>query len=270
MAVKVTLPEVPEDEAYDFIISSIRANPTKGSLVELSEIIHNYLDRLRPANTTGGIVMYQLDLRTNVEPFASAAWRLCIRGVLALLPTYVTLRYVNEIEAGTKFVVTEYGESWLRGLSDYDVSPTEYGRFSQLLARHKSKLGKGFYARSQEALRSYRSQNHLACCAMCGAAAESITLALAIAKKGSEKGALKEYGSSGGRGKTERFLLANQDKHITRNLPNYTSLLNDWRDIAAHGDVPDVGEEEAFTALLLLLRYAKFAEERWEVIVGND
>jgi hypothetical protein len=101
---------------------------------------------------------------------------------------------------------------------------------------------------------------------MCGAAAESITLALAIGKKGNEEEILREYGSSGGRGKIERFLLANQDGHITRNLPNYTSLLNDWRDVAAHGAAPEVGEEEAFTALLLLLRYARFAGERWHDI----
>jgi hypothetical protein len=104
---------------------------------------------------------------------------------------------------------------------------------------------------------------------MCGAAAESITLALAIAKRGNEADILKEYGSSGGRGKIERYLLANQDAHITKNLPNYTSLLNEWRDVAAHGDVPSVGEEEAFTALMLLLRFARFAEERWSNITGT-
>ena len=93
-------------------------------------------------------------------------------------------------------------------------------------------------------------------------------LALAIAKKGDEEIILKDYGSSGGRGKIERFLLANQDAHITRNLPNYTSLLNDWRDVAAHGNAPIVGDEEAFTALMLLLRFARFAEERWDDITG--
>jgi hypothetical protein len=104
---------------------------------------------------------------------------------------------------------------------------------------------------------------------MCGAAAESITLALAIAKKGNEAEVLKDYGSSGGRGRVERFLLVQQDANITRNFPNYTTLLNEWHDIAAHGDAPNVGEEEAFTALMLLLRFARFAEDRWSDITGS-
>jgi hypothetical protein len=37
-------------------------------------------------------------------------------------------------------------------------------------------------------------------------------------------------------------------------------------DIAAHGDAPIVGEEEAFTRMMLLLRFARFAEERWSDI----
>lgn len=266
----VTLPKISEDEAYNFILSVIPKGAKDGTKVDLPEIISKYLDRHKPANTTGGMVSYQLDHKTNSEPFFCAAWRLCVRGVLAQLPTYVSHQHSNYTEAGTEFVLTEYGAEWIRNLPEYNSSSTEYGRFSQLLSRHERRLGKGFQARSQEALRSYRAQTYLACCVMCGAAAESITLALAVAKKGNEEEALREYGSSGGRGKIERFLLANQDSHISRNLPNYTSLLNDWRDVAAHSDALVVGEEEAFTALLLLLRYAKFAEERWNDIVSNS
>lgn len=266
MAIDVTLPKLSEDEAYSAIVTYLRTIATAGSRMELGEVIRAYLDEIRPAHTLGAM---KFDSRTNAEPFIVAAWRLSRHGIIAPASTYIELKYTNYVEAGNKFIVTEYGAEWIKGLSDYDTPPNEYGHFSQLLARHDSKLGKGYQARSQEALRSYRSQNYLACCAMCGAAAESITLALAIAKKGNEQEMLKMYGSSGGRSKIENFLIANQDGHITRNLPNYTTLLNDWRDISAHGDTPIVGEEEAFTALLLLLRYAKFAEERWDRIVST-
>jgi hypothetical protein len=263
MPINVILPRISEDEAYNVLTAALRHSQKAGEKVALTDIINKYIERFRPANPG----MYQYDpFQPNATPFYSAAWRLCMRGVLAQAPAVIQPNYGGM--SGTDFIITEYGAKWLSGLSDYDCAPTEYGRFSQLLSNHSQRLGKGYHARSQEAVSCYRAQTYLACCAMCGAAAESITLALAISKKGDEEAILKEYGSSGGRGRIERFLLANQDAHITKNLPNYTSLLNDWRDVAAHGDAPIVGEEEAFTALMLLLRFARFAEERWSDITS--
>lgn len=250
MSINVVVPHVPEDEAYDVLISAIRPPVKAGDRVNLLDIIRDYSDHHKPENLGGGITVYHYDLnQPNAAPFFSAAWRLCIRGILAQTPTHM----LHNGGMGAIFFITEYGEKWFSGLSDYDCVPTEYGRFSQLLSNHAKLLGEGYHARSQEAVRCYRAQTYLACCAMCGAAAESIILALAIAKNGDEEAILKEYGGSGGRGKIERFLLTNQDAHIMKNLPNYTSLLNDWRDVAAHGSAPVVGEEEAFTALMLLL-----------------
>ena len=267
--INVKLPCISEDEAYDALTSTLRRLSKAGERVSLTEIINKYSERYRPQNTGGGgMVMYRYDAnQPNAAPFYSVAWRLCVRGILAQAPAVIQPDYGGV--AGADFIVTEYGVKWLSGLSEYDCGPTEYGRFSQLLSNHAQRLGNGYHARSQEAISCYRAQTYLACCAICGAAAESITLALAVAKRGNEIEILKEYGNSGGRGKIERFLLANQDAHITKNLPNYTSLLNDWRDIAAHGDAPVVGEEEAFTAVMLLLRFARFAEERWESITGT-
>lgn len=236
--------------------------------MSLPEIISKHSERYRTAPPGARLVMYRFDPnQPNAIPFYCIAWRLCTRGILAQAPTMIQQ---GGGVTGTSFIVTEYGAKWISGLSEYDCRPTEYGRFSQLLANHAPRLGNGYHARSQEAISCYRAQTFLACCATCGAAAESITLALAIAKKGDETEVLKDYDSSGGRGRIERFLLANQDAHITKNLPNCTSLLNDWRDIAAHGDAPIVGEEEAFTALMLLLRFARFAEERWSDITGSS
>ncbi len=264
MPIDVKLPRISEDEAYGVLTSALRRSPKIGEKVALTDIINEYIERYRPSNPG----QYRYDpYQPNAAPFYSVAWRLCTRGVLAQAPALIQPNYGGM--AGTHFIITEYGAKWLSGLSDYDCVPTEYGRFSHLLSNHAQRLGSGYHARSQEAISCYRAQTYLACCAMCGAAAESITLALAITKKGDEEAILKEYGSSGGRGRIERFLLANQDAQITRNLPNYTSLLNNWRDVAAHGDTPIVGEEEAFTALLLLLRFARFAEERWSDITGS-
>jgi hypothetical protein len=39
-----------------------------------------------------------------------------------------------------------------------------------------------------------------------------------------------------------------------------------WRDNAVHGTAFDFDEAEAFTALILLLRFARFADSRWDAL----
>lgn len=258
----IIVPDISEDEAYNILIAALRRYTAPNHEFDMEKVIYGYANSYQ-ARGAGNFVYNPC--QPTAAPFYSAIWRLCVRGILAPLPDMVNPPHGRAV-AGARFTVTEYGAKWLSGISEYDCGPSEYGRFSQLLSNHSQRLGDGYHARSQEAVSCYRAQTYLACCAMCGAAAESITLALAIAKKGNEEEVIKDYGGSGGRGKIERFLLANQNGHITKNLPNYTSLLNEWRDVAAHGDAPIVGEEEAFTGLMLLLRFARFADERWSDI----
>jgi hypothetical protein len=264
MPTEVILPRISEEKAYAALTTALCRSPKAGVKVALADIIEKEILRHKPPNA--GSYTWKT-FQPNAAPFYSAVWRLCMHGVLAQAPEVIYRDY--EGVAGGHFVITEYGEKWLSGLSDYDCVPTEYGRFSQLLSTHAKRLGDGYHVRSQEAVSCYRAQTYLACCAMCGAAAESIMLALAITKKGDEEAILKDYGSSGGRGRIERLLMMGKDANIIKNLPNYTSLLKDWRDVAAHGDAPIVGEEEAFTALMLLLRFARFADERWADITSS-
>jgi hypothetical protein len=98
---------------------------------------------------------------------------------------------------------------------------------------------------------------------MCGAAAESITLAIAIARAGDEAAVLAEYRRTSGRSAIERRLLAGRNSHIQTTLPSFLNLLGYWRDDAAHGQRSEIEEEQAFIALLLLLRFAQFADSRW-------
>jgi hypothetical protein len=50
------------------------------------------------------------------------------------------------------------------------------------------RFGDGFAQRAAEASRCHRTTNYLACCVMAGAAAESILLAVAIAKMAGDEG----------------------------------------------------------------------------------
>jgi len=93
----------------------------------------------------------------------------------------------------------------------YECIPSEYGRFSQLLAGHSDRFGNSYQVRSQEAVSCYRAHTYLACCVMCGAASESVLLALAIPKTGNEERVLRDYGTATGRSKIEKLLLSQQN-----------------------------------------------------------
>lgn len=197
-------------------------------------------------------------------PFYDAVWTLCRHGILRPDPPNPN---ANGLDSGQGFTITSYGKKWLDEVSGYECVPAEYGRFSQLLSGHSQRFGDGYHSRSQEAVSCYRAHTYLACCAMCGASAESIMLALAIAKNGSEDAVLREYKSANGRSKIENMVIGQQKDRVKQEFLNFTSLLKYWRDTAAHGARSTIGEEEAFTSMLILLRFARFADENWDELI---
>ena len=72
---------------------------------------------------------------------------------------------------------------------------------------YQVRFGPGFYERAQEAVRCYGAHAYLACCVMCGASAESILLAIAIAKKGDEEEVLRLYATAQGRSRVENNIV---------------------------------------------------------------
>jgi hypothetical protein len=97
---------------------------------------------------------------------------------------------------------------------------------------------------------------------MCGAAAESILLAAAIAKLGEEK-TLKMYATASGRGRIQKSLLGQASEHLQREFNNLSVLLKYWRDEASHGRPASIADNEAYTSLVMLLRLAQFASGKW-------
>jgi hypothetical protein len=282
---KLQLPEYTEEEALSWILSHLRnprrdpiSRPDYGNDLYIPNVLLDSLQEVQAQwhkqNPRGsrdiGPISFEMDTRTNSTPFYDAAWSLCTRGILRPGVTYPQrqFEYIGIIGAG--FNLTPYGRQWLNQTSGYECIPSEYGRFSQLLAGHSHRFGNGYQARSQEAVSCYRAHTYLACCVMCGAASESILLALAIAKTGNEERVLRDYGTATGRTKIENLLLSQQNSHVHQELPNYTNLLKYWRDNAAHGADTTISESEAFTSLLLLLRFAQFADEGWDKLTNSN
>lgn len=277
MSPQLKLPTMTEEDALGRIISWLK-NPRRNTdpmsrpnyghdlyvpnVIDecLSEVMREHQQRQNP----GGMTRYEFDSATNSEPFYGAAWNLCRRGILHPNTTNFDARYNNWLLIGAGFTITPYGKKWLSEISGYECIPSEYGRFAQLLARHSKRFGNGYHARSQEAVGCYQAHTYLACCAMCGASAESIMLAIAIAKRGDEDAVLQEYKSASGRSKVERMITGQQSGRIQQEFTLFMSLLKYWRDEAAHGSLSSIDEEEAFTTLILLLRFAQFADDRWD------
>jgi hypothetical protein len=79
------------------------------------------------------------------------------------------------------FALTTAGRGWLKHAAEV-YFPTDPGRYVKTLEKPGRLLGGGFLQRAGEAANSHMSGNYLVCCAMSGAAAESILLAIAIGK----------------------------------------------------------------------------------------
>jgi len=144
-----------------------------------------------------------------------------------------------------------------------DFVPTEPERFGEMLARYRRRFGPAFQERAQEAIRCYGAHAYLACCAMCGAAAETILLCAAGAKT-DETEVFAMYNTSGGRWRVENLLLGQARLEIREECQGYLTLLKYWRDQAAHGRASGITDNEAHTSLALLLRLAICVEDNWD------
>jgi hypothetical protein len=200
-----------------------------------------------------GMISISVDTNHNAEPFYDAAWGLCTRGILRPGAVFPSTNFERAPVIGACFFLTDYGKKWLQNPSLSDANPMEYARFAQLLSRHNARFGDAYRLRASEAVRCYEGHTYFACCAMCGAGAESVLLTLATAKIG-EAEALRTYQQSGGRGRIRNRLIGHARAEMQASFDSYLQLLNYWRDESAHGVARSIGEEEAFTSLALLLR----------------
>ncbi|MDK1046342.1 MAG: hypothetical protein QGM45_11740 [Anaerolineales bacterium] len=209
--------------------------------------------------------------REELSPsFLDAAAELARRGILRPGIKQLGGQQSGEGSAGSGFTITHFGRVWLDEKDRDDFVPTEPGRFAELIARHQERLGPAFQERAQEAIRCYGAHAPLACCAMCGAAAEAVLLAVTIAKIGDERKVVGAYNSPGGRGRVENMLLGQAKDRTRRAFQGYLELLKYWRDDAAHGRVSDISDNEAFTSLALLLRLTSFVDDKWDELSRAD
>ncbi len=190
-----------------------------------------------------------------------AAWELCRIGALRpgrAEPT-VVVGSSDLGEAGYR--ITQFGRIWLNDTATRPI--VDPSRLGQALAKFQTRFGPGYAQRATEAVRTYRTGNYLAACVMSGAAAESILLALAIAKVDNEEDVLTEYKTASGRGRIKTRILYGAGAGLTKQFEAAAQVLHYWRDDAAHGTATMIDEIEAHASLTQLLRLTQIASDRW-------
>jgi hypothetical protein len=199
----------------------------------------------------------------HIIPFYDAAWDLCRIGVLR---PGVFAPIGQEIAAafGDQFVITEFGREWLQDARHRPVlAPTRLGQMLQALG---GRFGAGYAQRVTEAVNTYRAQNYLSTCTMAGAAAESVLLATAVAKRKDETGVLQTSSGRSGRLEVTRLVTANLSASVGDQFKAALNVLHYWRDDAAHGTATTISEIEAHAALTQLLRLAQFTSDHWDLL----
>ncbi len=257
------------DDAFDFLIEKLAALPdltgyaassartaTYGCDVWIPQIVAAYCQPRIQGFSVGELT------DTHYQPFYDAAWELARIGVLrpgAFLPRGQAMG--GQLFSGDGFSITKFGREWLKAAGDRPIR--DPSRLADVLRTFTPKFGDGYAQRATEAAATYRTSNYLASCVMSGAAAESILLALAIAKVKSEQKVLAEYKSSGGRGRVTKLITSGLSAGIATQFVSALQVLHYWRDDAGHGTMTTITEVEAHASLTQLLRLAQFASDHW-------
>jgi hypothetical protein len=259
-----------EEDAFHAVVSYLRSQDKPGYSnygyeLYLPNVIRRHLE------ITHQMHFNQAEpyIRALSPHFYAAAWEMCWRGILRPGVREHGEQGTDDGAGGNGYSLTPRGREWLTQAGQYDYVPAEPGRFSKMLESFSPRFGPGYRERSQEALNCYQAHAYLACCTMCGAAAESILLALAISKNGDETAVLKDYSAQGGRTRIENLVVGKKTKPLQDEFRADINLLKYWRDNAAHGKRVGINENEAFTSLALLLRFTQFSSDHWAELTSN-
>jgi hypothetical protein len=257
------------DDALEFIVRYAKiprmTETYFGYEISLPDIVRSYIEEM---GNWSPHIQYVQDHPQNRElstAFFEAAWELCRRGILR--PSVQFLGGQGNAD-GTGYTITVQGRKWIeeRTTAALVGGPD---RISILFEKFAERLGSAFLQRATEAAHCYAFGVYLGCCAMCGASAESILLAVAIAKSGDEASVLSSYRTAGGRQKVINAIVGQARPAIAEPFRSATGLLSYWRDDAAHGLASTISEIEAHEALARLMRFAQFTTDQWDELTTN-
>jgi hypothetical protein len=223
------------EEAYDFLVAhlaTIPANVGRHALVGTRDA-HIYVPDLATRFWQRLAAIPFGDLTDeHFRPFYDAAWELARIGVIRPGRVAPKGQQMATNDFGEHWSITEFGFQWLADASKR--SYLDMSRLSEIFASFTSRFGPGFAQRAVEAVRTYRTGNYLSACAMVGAAAESVLLAVAIAKKSNEAEVLKMYQNSGGRSRVTAYVTGKSTPSVAPEMKNVQGGLKLSGDATPH------------------------------------
>jgi hypothetical protein len=216
-----------------------------------------------------GIRLDQSNTQAVTEPlsrvFQEAAWTLCRLGVLR--PGF-RMESFGQNGDMRGYAITEFGRKWIAEDEHPAFVPTDQSRLIDLLTKDAALFGPVYMLRANDAARCYSAHAYYACCAMIGAAAESIMLSAGISKL-TEQVALTVYRANAGRHALIEKILKGCPPYVARDFRLHADLINLWRDESAHAHDAAIGEAEAFTSMRGLIKFAHFAADRWKHLTAK-
>jgi len=269
------IPTPHADEAFDFLVQSLRKGlPLSGGPggarydVWLPTVFQFYLQTVAPRFTSATGFKMEREIEGVSRAFYDAAWRLCRMGIVRPTVIWTAVTGTHQPAAGDGYSLTVAGREWIKK-SELVFVPTDPNRYLSSLEKQIPLLGRGFAQRAGEAASCHQTANYLACCAMCGAAAESAILAVAIAKSGDEAKVLMEYKRPTGRSALIRRVFGKAPANSLRQrfMQSAIYLLAYWRDESAHGVASEISELQAYNALILLFRLASYFSDEWNSLI---
>jgi hypothetical protein len=206
----------------------------------------------------------ELAMRELSPLFYEAAWELCRRGIVR-----PGVRRTGEqaVEEGG-YSLTVAGRAALQDLDAATILLAQPGSLAATLAGYQNRFGGGFHQRAFEAIKCRNAEAWLACCAMVGAAAESVLLALAIAKTGDEEQVLRTYRHARGRQAVLNLIIGQANAPMRNTLTTFAGIVSLWRDDAAHGQASPIGTANADEALRQLLHMCQWVNREWGNLIA--
>lgn len=202
-------------------------------------------------------------LELEYDPFfMEAAWELCKRGIVRPGTKH---RMAQAVDHGG-YCLTIVGRQRLADLQKGDIIILQPGSLAKALAAYKDRFGPSFGQRSQEAIKCRSAEAWLASCAMAGAAAESVMLAVATAKTGDEDEVYRKYNSAGGRQKIISLIVGQLPQWQKEVFSNFAGVISLWRDEAAHGAPTVLTTANADESLRQLLHMCQWVSKYWEAL----
>jgi len=192
--------------------------------------------------------------------FFDAAWELCRRGIVR---PGVRRTGDQAVDDGG-YSLTVLGRAALPGLDETSFLLAQPGSLSATFQQYQHRFGSGFLQRAQEAIKCRNAEAWLGCCAMVGAAAESILLALAVAKIGDEAQALAVYKRANGRQLLLNAIVGQAMAQRRATLITFAGIVSLWRDEAAHGQASPIANANADEALRQLLHMCQWVDREWD------